>query len=202
MRSASSEEPSKSRPPTITCIPAARNADTVRPGDVFALNAPYDGGTHLPDITVVTPLHDETGALYGFVASRGHHADIGGITPGSMPAFSSRLSDEGVIFRSMKLVHEGVFQESALRTHLASGPYPARRPEQNVADLQAQIAANHHGAERMEQTVRKYGLPCVQAYMKHIQEHARERVEQAISSIDDGLRSWARNVAWSRNAAT
>lgn len=164
-----------------------RNPD-MRPDDVFVLNDPYHGGTHLPDITVVTPVFlsaSDTGPAF-YVASRGHHADIGGITPGSMPPFSASIQDEGVLIDNMKLVRGGRLQEGALLSLLRSGPHPSRNPEQNIADLRAQIAANRKGQEELLAMVGQYGKDTVRAYMQHVQDNAEECVRRAITALRDG----------------
>ncbi|MDH5672348.1 MAG: hydantoinase B/oxoprolinase family protein [Myxococcales bacterium] len=156
-------------------------------GDVFVLNDPYHGGTHLPDVTVVTPVFDDAGReLLFFVGSRGHHADIGGVTPGSMPPFSSHIDEEGVQLPDLKLVDAGRFCEEELRTRLTSGPHPARNPEQNLADLRAQVAANEKGARELRKLVADYGLDVVRAYMGHVQDNAEEAVRAAIAHLHDG----------------
>lgn len=155
------------------------------PGDVYVTNDPALGGSHLPDVTVVTPVFDGARRLF-FVASRGHHADIGGITPGSMPPFSTSLAEEGVVFRADRLVHAGHFDEAALLAHLRAGPHPARNPHENVADLLAQVAANRAGARRLQEMVEHYGLDVVNAYMQHVQDNARARVEDALEALPDG----------------
>ena len=132
---------------------------SMRRGDVYVLNDPYHGGTHLPDVTVVTPAYldadDDRPGFY--VASRGHHADIGGATPGSMPPFSTHIDEEGVLFDNFLLVRDGALQETALRAQLASGRYPARNPEQTIADLRAQIAANGKGVQELHAMVAQFG---------------------------------------------
>ncbi|MDW3097200.1 MAG: hydantoinase B/oxoprolinase family protein [Alphaproteobacteria bacterium] len=156
----------------------------MQPGDVFVLNAPYNGGTHLPDITVVTPVFDDTGSkrLF-FTAARGHHADIGGLTPGSMPSNSRTVEEEGILIDGFKLVDAGVFQEDAMRALLTSGPYPARNPDQNIADLRAQIAACEKGAQELRKMVGQFGLEAVQAYMGHVQDNAEEAVRRVITTL-------------------
>lgn len=156
------------------------------PGDVYVTNDPAAGGSHLPDITVVTPLHDEDGALRFVVASRGHHADVGGLTPGSMPPFSTRLDEEGVVFRNLKLVSRGRLDQARLDAVLRSEPYPARRPEENEADLQAQMAANEKGIQLLGELLDRYGHAVVGAYMGHIQDNAAELTGDAIEALDDG----------------
>ena len=158
------------------------------PGDAVAVNAPYDGGTHLPDITIVTPVHDdETGQRLFFVASRGHHADVGGIAPGSMPPFSANIEEEGVQFRNVRIVHRGKFLEPVVRDVLESGTWPARNPGQNIADLKAQLAACARGAEELHRLIADNGLDVVSAYMKHVQDNAERSVRRAEERF--GLRS-------------
>lgn len=163
------------------------NAGRMQPGDAFVVNDPYNGGTHLPDVTVITPVFDRAGArILFFVGSRGHHADIGGLTPGSMPPNSRTVQDEGVLFTNFQLVRHGEFREAAAREILASGPYPARNPEQNLADMQAQIAANEKGARDLLDMCDEYGLDVVLAYMQHVQDNAEEAVRRVITSLHDG----------------
>ena len=164
-----------------------RNQGRLAPGDVYLLNDPYHGGTHLPDLTVVTPVFAERGGgpLF-FVAARGHHADIGGISPGSMPPFSRYLEEEGILFDNFKLVEAGRFRETELRKKLARGPYPARNPDQNVADLKAQVAANEMGARELNKMVAQFGLETVHAYMAHVQDNAEEAVRRVIDALSDG----------------
>jgi len=159
---------------------------TSRPGDVFVTNDPASGGSHLPDITVVTPVHDAKGELRFVVASRGHHADVGGVTPGSMPPFSTRLEEEGVVFRSERVVSRGHYDEARVNAVLTGGPYPARRPEENAADLQAQIAANEKGMQLLSALLKRYGLEVVSAYMQHIQDNAADLTRRAIEKLPDG----------------
>jgi 5-oxoprolinase (ATP-hydrolysing) len=161
------------------------NAASMQPGDVFVLNDPYHGGTHLPDITVITPVYLDGRATF-FVGSRGHHADVGGITPGSMPPFSSSIEEEGVQIDNVKLVDRGVLREAELLALLASGPYPARNPAQNLADLKAQIAANEKGVQELHKMVAHFGLDLVQAYMHHVQDNAEESVRRVITRLKDG----------------
>ncbi len=154
-------------------------------GDVFATNDPTAGGSHLPDITVVTPVHvDGSRAL--FVASRGHHADVGGITPGSMPSDSRRLDQEGVVFAGQRIVHAGRLDTEGILATLRRGPHPARRPQENLADLQAQIAANHAGVRLVQALVLEHGLPVVSAYMQHVQDNAARAVGEALARLPDG----------------
>ncbi|UZG44533.1 hydantoinase B/oxoprolinase family protein [Caldimonas thermodepolymerans] len=165
----------------------ARNPD-MRPGDVYVLNDPYHGGTHLPDVTVVTPVFDEAGTeVLFYVASRGHHADIGGTTPGSMPPFSRTIDEEGVLLDNVKLVEGGRLREAEILALLSGGPYPARNPQQNLADLRAQIAANEKGVQELRAMVQQFGLDTVRAYMKHVQDNAEESVRMAIARLDPSL---------------
>jgi 5-oxoprolinase (ATP-hydrolysing) len=161
---------------------------TMKPGDVFVLNAPYAGGTHLPDITVIMPVFIQSVIARPtfFVAARGHHADIGGITPGSMPASSKHIDEEGVLIDNVQLVDGGVFLESEMRALLSSGRYPARNIEQNLADLCAQVAACQKGAEELAGMVNHYGLEVVLAYMEHVQDNAEEAVRRVIGVLKDG----------------
>jgi len=219
---------------SVETIIRARGA-TLQPGDVFVLNAPYNGGTHLPDITVVTPVfaqeaqadsslatptssaprdedlnknpHPEEAPQKGphpeeratrasrgtssndvlfWVASRGHHADIGGTTPGSMPASSRTVEEEGVLIDDVVLVERGRFLETELRALLGSGKYPARNPDQNVADLRAQIAANEKGVHELRRMVAQFGLDVVAAYMRHVQDNAEEQVRRVLDVLKDG----------------
>jgi 5-oxoprolinase (ATP-hydrolysing) len=165
-----------------------RHAGRMRPGDVYALNAPYAGGTHLPDITAVMPVFSDASAPAPtfFVAARGHHADIGGITPGSMPAHSTHIDEEGVLLDSVLLVRDGRFLEDDMRRLLGSGRYPARNIDQNIADLRAQVAACQMGANELGVAVAQFGLPVVQAYMNHVQDQAEESVRRAIGALHDG----------------
>jgi 5-oxoprolinase (ATP-hydrolysing) len=161
-----------------------------QPGDVFLTNDPARGGSHLPDVTAVTPVHDRQGALRFLVASRGHHADIGGITPGSMPPFSKTLDEEGVVFRALPIVRGGRLDEDALRAVLNGGPHPCRRPDENLADLEAQIAANHRGVALLSELVERYGRSTVEAYMGHVQDDAAAAVREAILELPDGVHTF------------
>jgi 5-oxoprolinase (ATP-hydrolysing) len=155
-------------------------------GDVFVLNAPYNGGTHLPDVTVVAPVYDETRTTRLFyVAARGHHADIGGITPGSMPAHSRNVEEEGVLIDNFRIVERGRLHEEELRKLLTGGKYPARNPEQNIADLRAQIAACEKGTQELRRMVAEFGLDVVEAYMTHVQDNAEENVRRVIGRLKD-----------------
>ena len=204
------------------------NAGRMKPGDVFCVNAPYNGGTHLPDVTVITPVFDDgagaavhasrdggggsgmggdpsaatdepagtpggecRGAGAGphilfFVASRGHHADIGGSIPGSMPPDARTVEEEGILFDNFMLVDGGRFLEAELRAHLGSGRWPARNPDQNVADLKAQIAAGEKGIQEVRRMIADFGLDVVHAYMKHVQDNAEEQVRRVIDVMRDG----------------
>ena len=169
----------------------------IQPGDVYMLNNPYNGGTHLPDITVITPVFlsemasgtqtstKRSSPLF-YLASRGHHADIGGITPGSMPANSISVEQEGILINPFPLVRQGQFCETELRALLTRGPYPARKPDQNIADLKAQIAANAKGGQELLKMVDHYGLKTVQAYMQHVQDNAEESVRRVIATLQEG----------------
>ncbi|WP_395359624.1 hydantoinase B/oxoprolinase family protein [Streptomyces sp. YH02] len=164
-----------------------RRGDDLRSGDVYAINDPYHGGTHLPDVTVVTPVFDETGAELRFlVASRGHHAEIGGITPGSMPAFSRTVDEEGVLFDNWLLVRDGRLREAETRALLTGAPHPSRDPDTNLADLRAQIAANEKGIEELRRAVDEFGLDVVRAYMRHVRANAEESVRRIVAGLDDG----------------
>jgi 5-oxoprolinase (ATP-hydrolysing) len=170
---------------TVQCI-LADNPDLVQ-GDVFVTNDPYRGGSHLPDITVVTPVHHpQSRALLFFTASRAHHAELGGIVPGSMPPFSKRLADEGILIRNFKLITEGASQEEELRQLLGSGDFPSRSIADNMADISAQVAANNSGVRQLAELVTHYSLPVVQAYMRHIQRAASEKMRFALEKIADG----------------
>ena len=158
------------------------NANSMQPGDVFVLNDPYHGGTHLPDITVITPVYLNDVPTF-YVGSRGHHADVGGTTPGSMPPFSTRIEEEGVQINNVKLVAQGVLQEAKMIALLQSGEYPSRNPAQNMADLRAQIAANEKGVQELRKMVDQFGLNVVQGYMGHVQDNAEESVRRVIELI-------------------
>ena len=165
----------------------ARRAGTMNRGDVFALNAPYAGGTHLPDVTVVMPVFGEHGdAPLFYVAARGHHADIGGTTPGSMPCDSTHVEQEGVLIDNVQVVADGAFLEAELRSLLTSGRYPVRNVEQNLADLRAQVASCQKGAHELGRAIEHYGLDVVQSYMRHVQDNAEEAVRRVIHALHDG----------------
>jgi 5-oxoprolinase (ATP-hydrolysing) len=160
---------------------------TLKPGDVVALNNPYNGGTHLPDITVITPVfaEDERKILF-FVGSRGHHADVGGLTPGSTPPGSKTLEEEGVVIDDFLLVDGGTIREREFRGLLASAKYPARSPDVNVADIKAQVAANEKGVQELRRAVAEFGLDTVRAYMRHVMDNAEESVRRVLDRLQDG----------------
>jgi len=168
----------------------ARNAGAIRPGRAWMLNAPYTGGTHLPDVTVVSPVFAGGDAPSFWVASRAHHADIGGITPGSMPPASRTIDEEGVLIDNFLLVDGGEFCERELRALLATGRWPARNPDQNVADLKAQLAANARGALELERLIGRVGLEPVVRYMAHVQDNAEACVRAVIGRLRDGHRRY------------
>jgi 5-oxoprolinase (ATP-hydrolysing) len=159
------------------------------PGDVIVTNDPYRGGSHLPDVTVVTPVHAAEGELRFFAASRAHHAEIGGIVPGSMPPFSKTLAEEGVLIRNFKLVDRGVSREDDLRTLLTSAPNPTRNASDNLADVAAQAAANRRGAQLLEELIARRGWPLVSGYMQHIRESATRKMCRALQAMPDGVYS-------------
>jgi 5-oxoprolinase (ATP-hydrolysing) len=162
------------------------NKGKIAPGDVYVINAPYNGGTHLPDITVCTPVFDEAAAeILFWVASRGHHADIGGIAPGSMSPNATTIDEEGIYIDNFKVVDRGRFREKALYDLLTQATYPARNPLQNVNDMKAQIAANEKGVQELRRMVTQFTLPVVQAYMKHVQDNAAESVRRVIDRLHD-----------------
>src|ERR1700730_2992666 len=171
---------------SVRAVIAAQQA-RLRPGDSWLLNSPYHGGTHLPDMTVVTPVFmGEQAQPDFFVASRAHHADIGGMTPGSMPPFSRTIEEEGVLFECFALVSGGTLRESELRAALTGGPWPARKPEQNLADLRAQLAANARGIAEIGRAMRRHGLDTMRAYMRHVQDTAAQCVRDAIGRLQPG----------------
>ncbi|MFE7158424.1 hydantoinase B/oxoprolinase family protein [Streptomyces sp. NPDC057636] len=164
-----------------------RRGARMRPGDTYAVNDPYHGGTHLPDVTVITPVFDTEGErILFYVASRGHHAEIGGIAPGSMPAGSRTIEEEGILFDNWLLVEGGRFRESETLGLLTGGPYPSRNPRTNLADLRAQIAANQKGVDEVARMIDHFGLDVVQAYMKHVQDNAEEAVRRVVDALQDG----------------
>ncbi|EPD61162.1 hydantoinase B/oxoprolinase family protein [Streptomyces sp. HGB0020] len=164
-----------------------RRGTSMRPGDTYAVNDPYHGGTHLPDVTVITPVFDTEGdRILFYVASRGHHAEIGGIAPGSMPANSRTIEEEGILFDNWLLAEGGRFREEETLRLLTEAPYPSRNPGTNLADLRAQIAANRKGVDEVARMIENFGLDVVQAYMKHVQDNAEEAVRRVIDALDDG----------------
>ncbi|WP_326801610.1 hydantoinase B/oxoprolinase family protein [Streptomyces sp. NBC_01788] len=167
-----------------------RRGPRMRPGDTYAVNDPYHGGTHLPDVTVITPVFDTAGTqgdrILFYVASRGHHAEIGGIAPGSMPADSRTIEEEGVLFDNWLLAEDGRLREDETRRLLTGARHPSRNPETNLADLRAQIAANQKGVDEVARMIDDFGLDVVQAYMRHVQDNAEEAVRRVIDALDDG----------------
>lgn len=164
-----------------------RRGSGMHPGDTYAVNDPYHGGTHLPDVTVITPVFDTEGdRILFYVASRGHHAEIGGIAPGSMPANSRVIEEEGILFDNWLLVEGGRLREAETRRLLTEAPYPSRNPKTNLADLRAQIAANQKGVDEVARMIEDFGLDVVQAYMKHVQDNAEESVRRVIDALEDG----------------
>jgi len=162
------------------------NRGHIRPGDVFMMNNPFNGGTHLPDVTVITPVFGTDGeTIVATVASRGHHADIGGRTPGSAPPDSRHISEEGVVIDNFKLVDQGTLREQAAREVLLSGDYPCRNVDQNMGDLAAQIAANRTGEAALTDLIAAYGLETVHAYMDHVQDNAEESVRRVVDVLSD-----------------
>jgi 5-oxoprolinase (ATP-hydrolysing) len=163
------------------------NKNNIFPGDVFVLNAPFNGGTHLPDVTVITPVFDKAGKqITFFVASRGHHADIGGKTPGSGPPDSKHIDEEGVLIDNFKMFDKGVFRESEIRKILSSGRYPCRNVEHNMADLAAQVAANNTGIVEINSMIEQFGIETVHSYMNHVQDNAEECIRNAIINLKEG----------------
>ncbi|WP_022696459.1 hydantoinase B/oxoprolinase family protein [Euryhalocaulis caribicus] len=159
----------------------------IGPGDAVAVNAPYQGGTHLPDVTLVSPVHDpDTGERLFFVASRGHHADIGGITPGSMPAFSKTIDEEGVSFDNVLIRRGGELLEDRIREILGGGPHPARNPDRNMADIRAQLAACARGEQALNRLIADRGKDVVKAYMRHVRDNAEEAVRQTLGALENG----------------
>src|SRR5207247_2629115 len=168
------------------------NRGRMKAGNVYVLNAPYNGGTHLPDVTVITPVFDDAGReILFYVGSRGHHADIGGITPGSMPPGSRVVEEECVLIDNFLLVEEGRLREAETVALLSGGPYPARNVPQNMADLRAMIAANEKGSQELRRMVEHFGLDVVYAYMRHVQDNAEEAVRRVIGVLKDGDFSYA-----------
>ncbi|MFJ9816965.1 hydantoinase B/oxoprolinase family protein [Streptomyces sp. NPDC101151] len=171
-----------------------RRGTSMRSGDTYAVNDPYHGGTHLPDVTVITPVFDTDSAkdteseskILFYVASRGHHAEIGGIAPGSMPADSRTIEEEGVLFDNWLLAESGRFREEETRRLLTEAPHPSRNVRTNLADLRAQIAANRKGVDEVRRMIEEFGLDVVQAYMRHVQDNAEEAVRRVVDALDDG----------------
>ncbi len=161
------------------------NEGSIRPGDAYVLNNPYNGGTHLPDITIITPVFENDGILF-FVACRGHHPDVGGKTPGSAPPDSAHIDEEGVLIDNFKLVDQGTYREAEMIEVLEGALYPARNAEQNIADLRAQLAANEKGVQELQKMVAQFGLDTVLAYMTHVQDNAEESVRRVIDVLSDG----------------
>ncbi|MBW3567724.1 MAG: hydantoinase B/oxoprolinase family protein, partial [Proteobacteria bacterium] len=167
---------------------------SMRFADAFVLNAPYNGGTHLPDITVIRPVFenndpasdDTSNRVLFYVATRGHHADVGGITPGSVPPFSKTVHEEGVLLDNVRLVDAGRFRESGMRALLSAGRYPVRNVDQNIADLKAQLAACEKGLHELQRMVVQFSLPVVQAYMQHVQDNAEESVRRVLGVLHNG----------------
>jgi len=160
---------------------------TLSAGDAIIMNAPYNGGTHLPDITIIKPIFDaQNKHIIFYVAARGHHADIGGKTPGSAPADSTHIEEEGIVIDNVKIMDKGIFQEHIVRDLLASGKWPVRNIEMNIADFKAQLAACEKGAQELEKMVNHYGLAVVQAYMSHVQDNAEESVRRILATLSDG----------------
>ncbi|MCU0884877.1 MAG: hydantoinase B/oxoprolinase family protein [Beijerinckiaceae bacterium] len=169
-----------------------RQNPVIRPGDVYAINAPYNGGTHLPDITVCTPVFDPKGETVMFwVASRGHHADVGGVAPGSMSPLATHIEEEGVYIDNFKLVDQGRFREEALVALLTGATWPVRNVTQNVADLKAQIAANEKGVSELKKVIASFGIEVVQAYMGHVQDNAEESVRRVLDRLKDSTYTFA-----------
>jgi 5-oxoprolinase (ATP-hydrolysing) len=175
---------------SVRAVLASRGA-TLKPGDAVALNNPFNGGTHLPDVTVISPVFGEDGTIRFFVANRGHHADIGGLTPGSTPPHSRTLEDEGVVIDDFLLVDGGELREQAFRDLLDQARYPARSPDTNVADIKAQLAANATGIAELNAMVATQGWPIVHAYMGHVMAHAEESIRQVLSRLRDGAFDYA-----------
>jgi 5-oxoprolinase (ATP-hydrolysing) len=191
---------------SVRSILRARGGGTdgrgILPGDVYALNNPYDGGTHLPDVTVVMPVFDasEKNTLF-YVAARGHHADIGGVTPGSMPPESTTLTDEGILIDNLLLVENGAFRELPFRELLGSGPFPARNVEQNIGDIKAQVAACARGAQELSRIVREHSQDVVLAYMHHVRRNAAESVRRMIGRLESGAFRCEADDGWSINVS-
>jgi 5-oxoprolinase (ATP-hydrolysing) len=175
---------------SVKSIIASRTG-SMRRGDTYMLNAPYNGGTHLPDVTVITPVFGDGDGILFYVASRGHHADIGGITPGSMPPHSRSVEEEGVLIDDFLLVEAGSFREAETYALLTGNDYPARNPPMNIADLKAQVAANRMGIAGLQGMVEEFGLDVVHAYMRHVRDNAEESVRRLLHSVAPGAFSYA-----------
>jgi 5-oxoprolinase (ATP-hydrolysing) len=179
-----------------------RDGRGMKPGDVYMLNAPYNGGTHLPDITVILPVFEDGDAEPGFyVAARGHHADVGGITPGSMPPTSRTVEEEGVLLDDVLLADAGRLLEDEVRALFASGRWPSRNPDQNLADLKAQVAACQRGAEELRRLNAEFGRDVVEAYMRHVQDNAEESVRRVLDVLQDGAFAYATDGGWTVKVA-
>jgi len=177
---------------SVRAVLASREGD-LRPGDVYLTNDPYQGGSHLPDVTVITPVWAGAagdGPPLFFVASRGHHADVGGVIPGSMPPFSRRIEEEGVRLHDLLLVRDGALRRDEVEAALSAGPYPVRGVPERIADLEAQVAANAQGARLLEEMVAAHGLDVVRAYMQHVQDDAAAAMRDAIAELPDGRAEW------------
>jgi 5-oxoprolinase (ATP-hydrolysing) len=170
---------------SIKTVIRERGSD-ISSGDAYILNAPYNGGTHLPDVTIIKPVFTPGGELLFYVASRGHHADIGGKTPGSAPADSTSIEEEGIVIDNVKLVENDRFRESEIHELITSGRWPARNPAMNIADFKAQLAACEKGARELINMAGHYGVATVHAYMKHVQDNAEESVRRVLGVLDDG----------------
>ncbi len=174
---------------SITTVVKEREGK-VKPGDAYILNAPYNGGTHLPDVTIIKPIFSSDGELLFYAASRGHHTDIGGTTPGSAPADSTSIEEEGIVIDNFLLVENDTFREQEIYDLLSSGPWPARNPAMNIADFKAQLAACEKGASELAKMVEHYGVKTVHAYMRHIQDNAEESVRRVLASLQGGRFSY------------
>jgi 5-oxoprolinase (ATP-hydrolysing) len=168
---------------------------TCAPGDVFATNDPAAGGSHLPDVTVVTPVHDDSGRLRFVVACRGHHADVGGRSPGSMPVDSRTLADEGVVLRALRIARGGVIDRDIVRAAFTAGPFPARRPSENLADIEAQVAANRAGERLLREACARHGIETIEAYMRHLQDDAAACVAEALAALPGARSSYRARFA-------
>jgi 5-oxoprolinase (ATP-hydrolysing) len=188
---------------SVTAVIERHGAD-LRPGDAFIVNSPYHGGTHLPDITVVTPVFDDAGSQVNFfTASRAHHADVGGITPGSMPPGSRHIGEEGALIEPVRILRDGRLDENGFRHALAAGSHPARNPDQNLADLRAQLAANARGIRELERAAGEHGLATLLAYMRHVQDNAEACMRRAVRQLRDGRYEYQLdNGQWVRVAVT